>query len=128
MLVVVPDLLDYLRASFNPNSGVSLDRRFDEVKTARLLILDDLGTQSATPWAREKLYQLFNSRYNAELPTVITTARVGDDLDPRIFSRMQDQRLCKVYAITAPTYRGLAAPESEKPHRRKRQPGSSLTH
>lgn len=127
MLVVVPDLLDYLRASFNPNSGVSLDRRFDEVKTARLLILDDLGTQSATPWAREKLYQLFNYRYNAELPTVITTARYGDDIDPRIFSRMQDQRLCKAYPITVPTYRGIAGPEGEKPHRRKRQPGSNLT-
>ena len=86
------------------------------------------GTQSATPWAREKIYQLFNYRYNAELPTVITTARVGDDLDPRIFSRMQDQRLCKVIPISAPTYRGLPASEGEKPHRRKRQPGSSLAH
>jgi DNA replication protein DnaC len=120
MLVVVPDLLDHLRAAFNPNSSISLDRRFDEVKTARLLILDDLGTQSATPWAREKLYQLFNYRYNAELPTVITTARVGDDLDPRIFSRMQDQRLCKIIAITAPGYRGVASPEAKKTHRTKR--------
>lgn len=87
-----------------------------------MLILDDLGTQSATPWAREKLYQLFNYRYNAELPTVITTAHVGDDLDPRIFSRMQDQRLCRIFIITAPAYRGVAAPEGEKPHRRKPKP------
>ena len=54
LFVIVPDLLDYLRAAFSPNSQVSLDRRFDEVRTAKLLILDDLGSQSATPWAREK--------------------------------------------------------------------------
>ena len=41
----------------------------------RLLVLDDLGTESASPWAQEKLYQLFNYRYNARLPTVITTAQ-----------------------------------------------------
>jgi DNA replication protein DnaC len=87
-----------------------------------LLILDDLGTQSATPWAREKLYQLFNYRYNAELPTVITTSQFGDVIDPRIFSRMQDQRLCRIVNINAPAYRGVAAPEGEKIHRRKPKP------
>ena len=58
IFVVVPDLLDHLRAAFNPNSPVSYDRRFEAVRTAPSLILDDLGTQSATPWAREKLYQI----------------------------------------------------------------------
>ena len=106
LMVSVPDLLDHLRATFSPNSTVSLDRRFEEIKTSRLLILDDLGTQSATPWAREKLYQLFNHRYNAELPTVITTSGTPDELDPRLNSRMQDQRLCKVMVIPVPAYRG----------------------
>ena len=95
-MVVVPDLLDHLRATFNPNSSVTLDRRFEEIRTARMLILDDLGTQSATPWAREKLYQLFNYRYNAELPTVITTASLLQEIDQRLYSRMQDARLCKI--------------------------------
>jgi DNA replication protein DnaC len=106
LMVSVPDLLDHLRATFSPNSSVSLDRRFDEIRTTHLLILDDLGTQSATPWAREKLYQLFNYRYNAELPTVITTASINEELDPRLYSRMQDERLCKVVVIAVPAYRG----------------------
>jgi DNA replication protein DnaC len=106
LFVVVPDLLDHLRATFNPNSPVSLDRRFEEVRKAHLLILDDLGTQSATPWAREKLYQLFNFRYNAKLPTVITTANALHEMDKRIQSRMLDQRVCKVMAITAPPFTG----------------------
>jgi DNA replication protein DnaC len=106
LMVSVPDLLDHLRATFSPNSSVSLDRRFEEIRTTRLLILDDLGTQSATPWAREKIYQLFNYRYNAELPTVITTASTEEELDPRLYSRMQDERLCKVIIIPVPAYRG----------------------
>ncbi len=106
LMVSVPDLLDHLRATFSPASPVSLDRRFEEVRTTRLLILDDLGTQSATPWAREKIYQLFNYRYNAELPTVITTANTEEELDPRLYSRMQDERICKVVVIPVPAYRG----------------------
>jgi DNA replication protein DnaC len=105
--VVVPDLLDYLRATFNPNSGVRFDKRFDEVRLAPLLILDDLGTQSMTAWVREKLYQLFNHRYNEELPTVITTADSIEEMDPRLRSRVLDTRLCKIYALTVPSYRGV---------------------
>ncbi|HEX7434012.1 MAG TPA: ATP-binding protein [Anaerolineaceae bacterium] len=121
IFVVVPDLLDHLRASFNPNSGTTYDRRFEDVKTDRLLILDDLGTQSATPWAREKLYQLFNYRYNAELPTVITTANKLEEIDPRILSRMLDKRLCKINGIIIPAYRGGSRPEKPQPGHRTRR-------
>lgn len=103
---MVPDLLDHLRATFSPNSTVRFDRRFDEMRTAQMLILDDLGSQSMTPWVREKLYQLFNYRYNAELPTVITSADTLEEMDPRLRSRMLDKRLCYVFAITVPSYRG----------------------
>lgn len=106
LFVVVPDLLDHLRATFSPNSSISLDRRFEEVLTAPLLILDDLGMQSSTPWAKEKLYQLFNYRYNAEMPTVITTSMPLGEIDPRLRSRMLDTRLVEIYALTAPPYTG----------------------
>jgi len=106
LFIMVPDLLDHLRATFNPSSSASYDHRFDDIRTAPLLILDDLGTQSMTPWVREKLYQLFNYRYNAELPTIITTADALEDMDARILSRMLDGRLCTIYAITAPAYHG----------------------
>jgi len=106
LFVMVPDLLDHLRATFNPNSLVSYDRRFEEIRTTPLLILDDLGTQSMTPWVREKLYQLFNHRYNSQMPTVITTADSLEDMDARIRSRMLDTRLCKIYALTVSAYTG----------------------
>ena len=106
LFIMVPDLLDHLRATFSPNSSVAFDRRFDEIRTASLLVLDDLGTQSMTPWVREKLYQLFNYRYNRELPTVITTADTMDDMDPRIRSRLLDGTLCTVYVLNVPGYHG----------------------
>ncbi len=104
LFVVVPDLLDHLRATFNPNSTVTYDRRFEEIRTAPLLILDDLGTQATTPWAREKLYQLFNYRYTSELPTVITTALPMEEIDARLRSRMLDSRLSRIFMISAPPY------------------------
>jgi DNA replication protein DnaC len=106
LFVVVPDLLDHLRATFNPASGIRYDKVFDEVKTAPLLVLDDLGTESATAWAREKLYQLFNYRYNARLPTVITTATAIDELDPRLATRMFDESRCTFFLLEVPSYRG----------------------
>jgi DNA replication protein DnaC len=118
LFVVVPDLLDHLRASFNPSSNSRLDKRFDEVKSAALLVLDDLGTESATAWAREKLYQLFNYRYNARLPTVITTAVPIEQLDPRLASRMLDGIRCTFFVLEAPSYRVKSArPKRAGPRR-----------
>jgi DNA replication protein DnaC len=122
LFVGVPDLLDHLRATFNPNSPRSYDRLFEEVRSSPLLILDDLGTQNATSWAREKLYQVFNYRYNAELPTVITSVLTLDDLeeqDPRIFSRMRDVRLCRIHKLLVPPY--TPAAETPKGRRKRRE-------
>jgi DNA replication protein DnaC len=106
LFVAVPDLLDHLRATFSPSSNVTLDHVFEDVRTTDLLILDDLSTKSTTPWVREKLYQLFNYRYIAELPTVITTVETQDDMDERLRSRMEDDRFCIRVPITVPSYRG----------------------
>ncbi len=123
--VSVPDLLDHLRATFSASSSASLDRRFEQVRTSPFLILDDLGTQSSTPWVREKLYQLFNYRYNAELPTVITMSQSLEELDPRLRSRMLDTRLVTIYALLAPPYTGRSAngeAATQGPKKRKPTP------
>ena len=115
LFVMVSDLLDHLRATFGVHSEVTFDRRFDEIRTTPLLVLDDLGAQSMTPWVREKLHQLFDYRYNAELPTVITVAADSlNDVDPRLRSRLLDSRLCRIVGITAPAYHGK--PSARKAH------------
>jgi DNA replication protein DnaC len=108
VFVVVPDLLDYLRSAFNPNTVAPLDIRFDEIRRSPLLVLDDLGTESATPWAREKLFQLLNFRHAARLPTVITTSVEVDSLDEWLATRLRDPNRCTVAIILAPSYYGKA--------------------
>lgn len=120
VFILASDLMDHLRAAFNPNSTISLDRRFDEVRNASLLIIDDLGMQSPTPWAREKMYQLFNYRYNAELPMVITSSNSLEEIDSRLRARMLDRRICRIFSITAPLYTGPASAEKTPAQKRKR--------
>jgi DNA replication protein DnaC len=114
LFIMVPDLLDHLRATFSPNSSIAFDRRFDDIRTTPLLVLDDLGTQSMTPWVREKLYQLFNYRYNRELPTVITTADSMNEMDARIRSRLLDGKLCTIYVLNVPGYHGNRSKKVKK--------------
>jgi len=123
LFVVVPDLLDHLRATYSPDSPVRFDKRFEEVRRAPLLVLDDLGTQSASPWAQEKLYQLFNHRYNARLPTIITTSLEIEQVDPRLRTRMLDLGRCTVFAILAPSYRGTSQRRAERAGRPRGQRG-----
>ncbi len=125
LFVSVPEFLDHLRATFNPSSQVTFDQRFDEVKTIPVLILDDLSTQQMTPWVREKLHQLFNYRYENELPTVITTSDPPENMDARIRTRLNDRRLSSRYALIVPPFTGSSRDPSLKSSQIKRRPRQS---
>ncbi len=99
LFMVVPDLLDHLRSAYRPESDVSYDELFELVKNAQVLILDDLGVQSSTPWAQEKLFQVINHRYNAQLPTVFTTNLDLREFDQRLQSRLTDPALARVFHL-----------------------------
>ncbi len=106
ILMTVPDLLDYLRAAFSGGTGISLDKRFRELQTVSLLILDQLDLRNATPWALEKIRQLADHRYLSRLPTLFTTTQHIEEIDPMLQSRLLDKRNCRVIGIIAPDYRG----------------------
>ena len=121
---VVPDLLDHLRSAFGPDSRSTYDEIFERVKNAPLLILDDFGEQASTPWAQEKLYQVINYRYNAQLPTVITSCFSLEDIEMRISSRLADIRLSTSFNINVPDYRSDLSPSEagKQQSRRTRRP------
>jgi DNA replication protein DnaC len=96
MFVVVPDLLDSLRSSYDPGNPRAFDEMFEHVRNVPLLILDDLGSQSGTAWAEEKLFQLINHRYNACLPTVITTNLTIGAMESRLASRLTDPQVSTI--------------------------------
>ncbi len=109
MMITAPDLLDHLRMTYAPNATVAYDTLFDQVRNAPLLVLDDLGAESPTPWAREKLYQLFNHRHTRRLPTVITTNIDVEAMDERIRSRLNDHELTESVSLDVPDHRSAAS-------------------
>ncbi len=104
LFITVPDLLDSLRFSYD-DPEITFEQRFDDIRNSGLLILDDFGTQNATPWAQEKLFQIINYRYINKLPTVITTNLMLDEIEARIRSRLQDESFVNHLKISAPDYR-----------------------
>ena len=106
----VPTLLDHLRTTYSPNSAVGFDELFEQVLDGELLILDDLGAETSTAWAEEKLYQIIVHRHEARLPTVITTTAIMDELEeskPRLASRLVDWQVIQPLPIDAPNYRDM---------------------
>ena len=97
--VTAADLLDHLRSTYAPDSDLAYDEMFEQVRAVPLLVLDDLGDESATPWAKEKLAQLLGHRYNERLPTVITTPGPVSKLDERIAGRLDDSAVSRVVRL-----------------------------
>ncbi|HAU31293.1 MAG: IstB domain protein ATP-binding protein [Desulfotomaculum sp. 46_296] len=103
LFVIVPDLLDHIRFTYNPNSGSDLTEQ-DLLETARqvpLLILDDLGSHNYTEWVRNKIYSILNHRLNYCLPTIITTNINLEDLDEFLGERTTSRiyQMCRPYRL-----------------------------
>ncbi len=99
LFVHIPELLDHLRAAFSPASETTHDELFEQVKSTPILVMDELHSGSSTPWSEEKLRQLINYRYNAQLPTVITTALPPEETDPYIRVRIEAEGESKVFRL-----------------------------
>jgi DNA replication protein DnaC len=115
LFVVVPDLLDHLRAGYNPTGDMLYDEQFERVRSVPLLILDDLGSQSSTPWAQEKLYQILNHRFNNQLPTIVTLGVPFEVLEDRLGTRLTDPKICVVLQLSGYSFHGLENIGSPEP-------------
>ena len=104
LFLTIPDLLDSLRFAWE-DPEATFEQRFEEIRRAPLLVLDDFGTQNATAWAQEKLFQILNHRYINRLPTVVTTNLDLLDIEDRIASRLKDPELVVYVYIDATDFR-----------------------
>ena len=104
LFIVVPDLLDEIRASYSGDSDISEIQVLRQARNMPVLILDDLGAHNYTEWTRNKIYSIINNRLNNNLATVINSnLHLGDIerfLGERTTSRIIE--LCDSHGLFAP--------------------------
>jgi DNA replication protein DnaC len=105
----VEDLLDTLRLSYSKSDG-EWAKILEKCKKVTLLVLDDLGTQKDTEWARAKLDLIIDYRYIHEYPIVVTTNAKPEQLGERISSRLSEGIIC---ILAGDDYRILKARRRE---------------
>ncbi|MDO8751708.1 MAG: hypothetical protein Q7K03_11310 [Dehalococcoidia bacterium] len=108
----VGELLDMLQKGYEDGLYYEL---LDECQNCRLLVLDDLGHQRETPWRLEIVDRIVDARYISGRWTVVTTNLPGDQLPPRIASRLRDRSTGFVAAIEAGDYRPLKSSNGRRP-------------
>lgn len=103
---VVPELLEDIKNGFNRQDS-KVTASINQLKEAPLLVLDDLGAEKVTDWAREQIFIIVNRRYENMLPTVITTnyttAELVSRLGKRTVSRLVE--MATSYTVEAGDYR-----------------------
>lgn len=117
LFFAVADLLDELRGAYAEDAALQYEQLAEQIRTAPLLVLDDISAYAATPWAREKLYQLLSHRFHAALPTVITSDEPMEALDARLASRLSDPAIAQVLTLeehTMPRYFAVGAMTRER--------------
>ena len=67
------NLLAELRNSYDIDNNISEMEIIKLYENVDLLIIDDLGKEKPSEWALEKLFTIINSRYENNLPVIITT-------------------------------------------------------
>jgi DNA replication protein DnaC len=106
LFVLTGELLASLRRGFNDGTAAG---SLDQAKFAKLLILDDIGSEMATDWVRDTLYMLINYRMNYFHPTVITSNLYPNQISERYHARLAsrlagglaiDMRLLKDHRVT----------------------------
>ncbi|RNC28791.1 MAG: Primosomal protein DnaI [Candidatus Dichloromethanomonas elyunquensis] len=102
LFLIVPDLLDELRATFAHKNETSEFDLLDIARTIPILILDDLGAHNYTEWSRNRIYSILNYRMNEQLPTVITTNLNFEEIEHYLGERTCSRllQMCRVFRLS----------------------------
>ncbi len=123
------ELLKEIQASYNAASESTEMGILEPIRTAEILVLDDLGATKPSDWVRDIVSIVLNARYNEKRTTIITTNYVDnpqsegettrlphgklmsaikeDSLEQRIGSRMRSRlfEMCRTVEVYAPDFR-----------------------
>lgn len=100
--VSMPQALRWLRQGFGADRAEGTDSRLEALMQVELLVLDDLGAEHTTGWALGILFDLVNTRYNQNRPTVLTSNVRLASVPDRIASRIAGQATTDSAEIVLP--------------------------
>ncbi len=93
--VAFDNISEFLRKIENEHFGRASGDTLELLTTVDLVILDDLGSEYATPFSQSTIYSIINTRLGRGLPTIISTNLTFDELkntyNNRIISRIDGQ-------------------------------------
>lgn len=122
------ELLKEIQASYNPASESTEMGILEPIRTAELLVLDDLGASKPSAWVLDIIGLVLNARYNERRMTILTTNYLDesdvpmagaklpggqrvmikdDSLADRIGARMRSRlfEMCRTVEVQAPDFR-----------------------
>jgi DNA replication protein DnaC len=122
------ELLKEIQASYNPASQSTEMGVLEPVRSAEVLVLDDLGASKPSAWVLDIIGLVLNARYNERSATILTTnyfdesegaepaaklpggqrlAVKEDSLGDRIGARMRSRlyEMCRTVEVFAPDFR-----------------------
>lgn len=108
------NLLDKLRREINETEmKAKAGEIMRAIERCDLLIIDDLGKEKISAWAKEKIYTAINDRYEHYLPIVITTNYGLEQLKDHIGEACVDRLIetCETIVFTGESQRRKIARE-----------------
>ena len=91
-------MTNFARILNNIQSTFEKQEYIDRLNEHSLLVVDDLGIERGTEYAKEQVYNIVDSRYRAGLPMIITTNLTMDEMknpetitDKRIYERILEK-------------------------------------
>ncbi len=106
------ELLDRLRQGYDPEAPEGFDVLWRRVSDADVLAIDEVDRINATSWAKAKMFQLLDDRYERHLYgpgalTVMATNVAVEDLDGYLRSRLTDTHSVCLSLWGAPDMRSV---------------------
>ncbi|MEX1029973.1 MAG: ATP-binding protein [Paenibacillaceae bacterium] len=110
LFINVPEFLDQLRSAMDlDKTPEELLETQDHIKSADIVIWDDIGTETPSKWVRQTLYKFINHREANDKMQIFTsnislgTLTKDDYLGDRIVDRIKGQ--CKVLELVGKSHR-----------------------
>ncbi len=78
------DLLAKIKNTFETDDSATeadVMKLYEEIP---LLVIDDIGSEQPTEWGNTHIYSIINARYEAYMPTIVTTNYTGSELVRRM--------------------------------------------